>query len=144
MDALVSDRTWLGPRFSARIRAWTSSWLGHACPLLKTDETLDLIVLGPWMLSSGETMDLHGLIRNGEDGHGGGREAGRETVRGSRQKRGVRREALETPNPLPCPDPDTVPKVQCTKPPFQVPSCLGCLIPDPDPPFAARKHGFGV
>ena len=47
MDAIFSERS--GP--------WVSSWLGHGCSLLRTDETTDAIMIGPWVLSSLNTLD---------------------------------------------------------------------------------------
>ena len=43
MDALFS---------SEQSRPWTSSCLGHGYSLPRTDQTMDVIMVGPWMLSS--------------------------------------------------------------------------------------------
>ena len=45
--------------FPERIRPWMSSWLGHGCSLLRPDKTMDVVMVGPWMLSSQNGLD-HG------------------------------------------------------------------------------------
>ena len=68
MDALFSERKGEHAHhrgcafFSERIRPWTSSWLVHGCSLLRANQTMDVIMVGPWMLSSQSGLD-HGCSR---------------------------------------------------------------------------------
>ena len=48
----------MGCSFSERIRPWPSSWLGLGCSLLRTDSTMDVVVMvGPWMVSVQNGLD---------------------------------------------------------------------------------------